>query len=153
MTLLLETPAITFEAGAFAARPAEARGIARDAVRLLVGSARGVEHASFSDLPAHLDPGDVLVVNTSATEAGEVDADIDGEQIVLHVANRLDDGSRVVELRTTPHAADPVLDASPGAVVTVGVAQRREHGRVISPGQIGAADGPREEQVPGEHDL
>ena len=71
MTLLLETPSITFEAGAFAARPTEARGIPRDAVRLLVGSARGVEHASFSDLPAHLAPGDVLVVNTSATEAGE----------------------------------------------------------------------------------
>lgn len=120
MTLLLETPSITFEAGAFAARPTEARGIPRDAVRLLVGSARGVEHVSFSDLPAHLEPGDVLVVNTSATEAGETDAVVDGAPVVVHVANRLDDGTRVVELRTAPDAADPVLDALPGTEVAVG---------------------------------
>lgn len=125
MTALLETPAITFEAGAFASRPAEARGIARDAVRLLVGSPRGVEHASFSDLPAHLHPGDVLVVNTSATEAGEVDATVDGSPIVLHLANRLGDGTRVVELRTAPHAAEPVLDALPGAEVLLGGARLR----------------------------
>lgn len=142
MTLLLETPAITFEAGAFASRPAEARGIARDAVRLLVGSARGVEHASFSDLPAHLGPGDVLVVNTSATEAGEVDADVDGTPIVLHVANRLDDGTRVVELRTAPDAADPLLDAPPGTEVTVGAARLRlvetwPEGRPSSPSGVG----------------
>lgn len=125
MTLLLETPSTTFEAGAFAARPAESRGIARDAVRLLVGSARGVEHVSFSDLPAHLGPGDVLVVNTSATEAGEADAVVDGGPVVVHVANRLDDGSRVVELRTAPDAADPVLGARPGTEVVVGGARLR----------------------------
>ena len=123
MTLLLETPSTTFGAGAFATRPAESRGITRDSVRLLVGSARGVEHASFSDLPAHLEPGDVLAVNTSVTEAGEADGLLDGVPVVVHVANRLDDGSRVVELRRPPDAAEPVLDAPPGTEVAVGGAR------------------------------
>ena len=125
MTALLETPSTTFAVGAFASRPTEARGIPRDAVRLLVGSARGIDHVSFSDLPAHLEPGDVLVVNTSATEPGEVDAVVDGEPVVLHVANRLDDGMRVVELRSAPDAGRAVLDAVPGTVVVTGDSRLR----------------------------
>lgn len=138
MTLLLETPSTTFEAGAFAARPTEARGIPRDAVRLLVGSGRGVDHARFSDLPAHLAPGDVLVVNTSATEPGEADALVAGSPVVLHVANRLDDGSRVVELRAAPDAAEPVLDAVPGTAVTVG----RVRLRLLAPWPEGRPSSP-----------
>ena len=53
--------------GPGADRPPEARGIARDGVRLLV-SAAGEERAyRFSDLPSLLRPGDLLVVNESAT--------------------------------------------------------------------------------------
>jgi len=49
--------------------PPEARGLARDDVRLLVATRRGgsIEHARFRDLPRFLAPGDLLVVNTSAT--------------------------------------------------------------------------------------
>lgn len=40
----------------------------RDGVRMLVAVAgRAPEHADFRDLPRHLGPGDLLVVNTSAT--------------------------------------------------------------------------------------
>jgi S-adenosylmethionine:tRNA ribosyltransferase-isomerase len=49
--------------------PPEARGLARDAVRLMVvtrGDGR-IVHARFRDLPGFLAPGDLLVVNTSAT--------------------------------------------------------------------------------------
>jgi S-adenosylmethionine:tRNA ribosyltransferase-isomerase len=52
-----------------AREPAEVRGAARDDVRLLVahrGSGR-LDHAGFAELPELLDPGDLLVVNTSAT--------------------------------------------------------------------------------------
>jgi S-adenosylmethionine:tRNA ribosyltransferase-isomerase len=42
-------------------------GQERDAVRLLVASPAGLEHTSFRDLPDLLRPGDLLVVNTSAT--------------------------------------------------------------------------------------
>ena len=49
--------------------PPEARGLARDGVRLLVADHRddSIVHARFRDLPTFLAPGDLLVVNTSAT--------------------------------------------------------------------------------------
>ena len=120
MTLLHETPHTHFEASSFAPQPAEARGLARDEVRLLVATPDGISHGLFRDLPDHLRAGDVLVVNTSATVAAEVDADLAGRPVVLHVAHRLDDGDSVVELRTAPDAARAVLDASAGEVVRVG---------------------------------
>jgi S-adenosylmethionine:tRNA ribosyltransferase-isomerase len=52
-----------------AREPAEVRGAGRDDVRLLVarrGSGR-IDHARFAELPELLDPGDLLVINTSAT--------------------------------------------------------------------------------------
>ena len=125
MTVLTERPTTTFRAppDAFAAAPAEARGLARDAVRLLVGDPRGLRHARFSDLPDHLRPGDLLVVNNSATVAGQLDATLDrggrSEPVVVHVGTRLDDGARVVEVRTAPHAERSVLDAEPGDRLTL----------------------------------
>lgn len=50
-----------------AAQTAEARGLERDEVRLLVTTARGHQHARFRDLPRFLAPGTLLVVNRSAT--------------------------------------------------------------------------------------
>lgn len=47
--------------------PAEARGVARDEARLMVSSDEGHRHARFHDLPDFLNPGDLLVVNNSAT--------------------------------------------------------------------------------------
>ena len=120
MTLLTETPHTRFSASAFAPQPAEWRGLERDEVGLLVGTPDGLSHARFRDLPAHLRAGDVLVVNTSATLPGEVDASLDGSPVVVHVAHTLDDGDRVVELRTAPDAARAVLDAAPGNAVRVG---------------------------------
>ena len=128
MTLLTETPRVTFTASDFAPQPAEARGLERDEVRLLVGTPDGLDHARFRDLPDHLRAGDVLVVNTSATIAGEVDAVLEGtyagtevrKEVVLHLAARLDDGDAVVELRTAPDAARAVLDATAGDVVRTG---------------------------------
>ena len=120
MTLLTETPHTHFEASAFAPQPAEARGLERDEVRLLVATPDGLSHQRFRDLPDHLRPGDVLVVNTSATVPAEVDATSTERPVVLHVAHRLEDGDRVVELRTSPDAARAVLDASAGDVVEVG---------------------------------
>ena len=50
-----------------ASRPAEARGLARDEVRLLVAEANRITHASFHDIGRFLAPGDLLVVNVSGT--------------------------------------------------------------------------------------
>lgn len=49
---------------AFEPAPVEAP---RDAVRMLVASRAGISHRRFLDLPDLLGPGDLLVVNTSAT--------------------------------------------------------------------------------------
>src|SRR4051812_29174104 len=55
--------------GLEAHEPPEARGVGRDGVRMLVAerSTGRTSHHRFTDLPALLRPGDVLVVNTSAT--------------------------------------------------------------------------------------
>jgi S-adenosylmethionine:tRNA ribosyltransferase-isomerase len=49
--------------------PPEARGLPRDGVRMLVGrrASGEVSDQRFRDLPSVLSPGDILVVNTSAT--------------------------------------------------------------------------------------
>jgi S-adenosylmethionine:tRNA ribosyltransferase-isomerase len=85
--------------GSEAAEPPERRGLRRDGVRLLVAQPSGVEHRRFSDLPDLLEPGDLVVVNTSATLAAALDVERVGEPAVLHVAGVLDDGDWVVELR------------------------------------------------------
>jgi S-adenosylmethionine:tRNA ribosyltransferase-isomerase len=98
-----------------ASEPPEARGLARDEVRLLVARTGGLEHARFRDLADLLQPGDLLVVNTSATLPAAVDGiRPDGRPITVHFSSPIGSGSYVVELR----AADgPVRRAGAGAVV------------------------------------
>lgn len=104
-------------AGLEAAEPAEARGLRRDAVRLLVSSADSIRHATFRDLPDHLREGDLLVVNTSATLAAALPGRRTGDAVAVHVSTVLDDGSWVVELRPASDAHGPVGDAAPGQLV------------------------------------
>jgi S-adenosylmethionine:tRNA ribosyltransferase-isomerase len=100
---------------ATAPAPAEARGMSREDVRLLVASPDGITHARFRDLPDHLRAGDLVVVNDSATIAGEFDAEWRGHgPVVLHLATPLDDGTWVTEVRTPVDGARAVLDAEPG---------------------------------------
>ena len=85
-----------------AASPAEARGMTRDAVRMLVAS-RGTEelvHSTFALLPHHLRPGDLVVINTSGTIAAALDAVADdGTRLVVHLSTRLDEDHWVIEPR------------------------------------------------------
>ncbi|HCT79503.1 MAG TPA: queuosine biosynthesis protein [Micromonosporaceae bacterium] len=77
--------------------PPEARGLARDQVRMLVGGPDGVAHHHFPELPHLLEPGDVLVVNNSATMPAAVST-VDG-QLAVHFSTQLPDGSWVIEPR------------------------------------------------------
>lgn len=126
MTALTIRPATTFTAppAAFAARPPESRGVPRDGVRLLVATHDGISHARFAELPHHLRAGDLVVVNNSATVPGQLAASLErggrSEPAVLHVGARLDDGTRVVELRTAPDAARARLDGAAGDLVRAG---------------------------------
>ncbi|HEX8903273.1 MAG TPA: S-adenosylmethionine:tRNA ribosyltransferase-isomerase, partial [Longimicrobiaceae bacterium] len=104
-----------------AREPPEARGIPRDRVRLMVteGDGERIAHARFRDLPSFLSPGDLVVVNASAT----INAAVDGmrergdgdEEIVVHVSSPTEDGRWVIELRRVAgDAHEPLLDAAPG---------------------------------------
>jgi len=111
---------------ATAPAPAEARGLARDEVRMLVAGPDRLAHATFRDLPDHLIPGDLVVFNDSATVNAAADGVLIGRgAVVVHVATTLDSGERVVELRTAPDARRAVLDAHVGDVVRLGRAAVR----------------------------
>jgi S-adenosylmethionine:tRNA ribosyltransferase-isomerase len=79
----------------------------RDEVRMLVASPAGLEHARFRDLADILEPGDLLVVNTSATLPAALEATRSGGEVLrMHLSTPLpgnwsDDGFErwVVELR------------------------------------------------------
>jgi S-adenosylmethionine:tRNA ribosyltransferase-isomerase len=95
-----------------ATEPPEARGAARDAVRLMVADAAQdrIAHATFAELPEFLDPGDLVVVNVSETlPAAVAGTRADGSAVRVHFSTRapeLDDRWRVVELRS-PDGAHP----------------------------------------------
>jgi S-adenosylmethionine:tRNA ribosyltransferase-isomerase len=103
-----------------ASAPPEARGLRRDAVRLMV--ARGdagpcIEHRRFDQLPEILGPGDMLVVNTSATLPASLEATgPDQEELRLHISTALPmAGLWSVELRLPAGPASrPYGGARPG---------------------------------------
>src|SRR6202521_5720054 len=92
--LTMELAALDFQLPAEleAHEPPEARGLARDQVRLLVshlGDDR-VEHRRFTDLPDVLRPGDLVVANDSATlPAALMARREDGTEIAVHISTRL----------------------------------------------------------------
>jgi S-adenosylmethionine:tRNA ribosyltransferase-isomerase len=87
------------EAGA----PAEARGTTRDAVRMIVAYRHDgrLVHSTFALVGTFLDPGDLVVVNTSATLPAALTG-VDpatGAPVAVHLSTELDDGRWVVEPR------------------------------------------------------
>jgi len=92
---------------------------ARDGVRLLVASPGGMAHARFSQLGEFLAPGDLVVVNTSATLAAAVDGNRAGAGVEVHFSAELDDGAWVIEVRPAGVSAGPVADLRPGEVITL----------------------------------
>lgn len=115
-----------------ATEPPEARGITRDAVRMMVAYKHDlhVVHAHAHDLPQFLDEGDLVVVNTSGTLAAALDAlGEDGTPLVVHLSQRLPAALWMVELRrpdggaTVPWDAEPpgrVLRLVGGGTITLG---------------------------------
>jgi S-adenosylmethionine:tRNA ribosyltransferase-isomerase len=97
----------------------------RDRVRMLAASRAGIRHSRFLDLPDLLDPGDLLVVNTSATLPAALEVDGSGG-LRVHLSTPLpeppgrswpDDGHErwVVELRagTSPFRGGRAGDRLP----------------------------------------
>ena len=96
----------------YAHEPPEARGLARDSVRMLVS--RGLdapEHHRFTDLPGRLSPGDLVVVNNSATLPSAVRLD----KLAVHFSTAREDGTWLIELRRrTSKASEPYAGGEPG---------------------------------------
>jgi S-adenosylmethionine:tRNA ribosyltransferase-isomerase len=111
------TTSLDFELPAVleAHEPPEARGLTRDGVRLLVGERAGgaLHHHRFTDLPALLRAGDVLVVNTSATLPAAVP--VVDRPLTVHFSTAEAGGSWLVELRRQAgKATAPYAGGAPG---------------------------------------
>ena len=118
---------LTLPESLLAHEPPEARGLARDEVRLLVSDATSAPptHATVRDLPHYVRAGDILVVNASATINAALDAwrpghaGLPDELITLHLSSPVPYGDEtmdwVIELRRlTRSGTTPLLDARPG---------------------------------------
>src|SRR5690242_1164671 len=87
---------------------------------MLVATNDGLAHAKFRDLARFLPPGDLLVVNTSATMAAAVDGHrADGRTVTVHFSTPLADGCWVVELRHGGKARGRLTDAEPAETITL----------------------------------
>ena len=116
----LRRPTTRFELppDAHARRPPEHDGRRRDEVALVVARPGSVTTTSFARLSSHLEPGDLVVVNTSATVPAALDGWDGDRMVVVHLSTQLDDGAWVVELRH-PDGTGPVLDAAAGEAVSL----------------------------------
>jgi len=118
------TVEFTLPAELEAHEPPEARGLTRDGVRLMVGrrASGEISHHRFDELPTLLTPGDVLVVNTSATMPAALP--VLNADLRLHVSTQQPDGSWLIELRTADGpfpdgVAGQRYDLPGGATVTL----------------------------------
>jgi S-adenosylmethionine:tRNA-ribosyltransferase-isomerase (queuine synthetase) len=107
-----------------AGEPPEARGLTRDAVRMLVahrGDARLV-HSTFALLPVFLEPGDLVVINTSGTIPAAIDAVTPtGEALVVHLSTQLAGNRWVLEpRRPAGRSTERLGDAPPNHLSLAG---------------------------------
>jgi S-adenosylmethionine:tRNA ribosyltransferase-isomerase len=123
----MSTLAFELHPGREAGEPPEARGLQPDEVRLMVArrSSDAIDHTHFWALPDFLDPGDLIVINNSATLPAAVPATrSDGTTIEVRFATRAPSRTRaacsdhrshrhVVELRS-PGGISPLPDGCGG---------------------------------------
>src|SRR5215831_1481994 len=106
-----------------AGEPPEARGLARDEVCLMVSylADNRVVHTLFRNLGNFLDPGDLLVINTSGTMNAALNATrADGSAVELHLSTHLPAGLWLVEVRTPAGATTkPLFAAMAGETLTL----------------------------------
>jgi S-adenosylmethionine:tRNA ribosyltransferase-isomerase len=101
--------------------PPEARGLARDEVRLLVSqqSTDQIVHTQFRQIGQFLNAGDLLVINTSGTMNAALHATrADGTLLELHLSTHLPADLWTVELRSYyEHTTKPFYAARTGEVL------------------------------------
>ena len=102
-----------------ATAPAEVRGIARDQARLMVSDENGHRHAHFRDLPDFLNPGDLLVVNDSATLPASLPASGAIGEFIINLSTDYGNGLSLVEPRWSSAKQGP-LPLEAGTTIAVG---------------------------------
>lgn len=135
MTLLTRPIEFALPEENIATSPAERRGLARDQVRLMVTRKSGmsIEHDSFAHLDRHLSPGDLLVVNTSATMPAAVDAStVEGDRVKVHFASEVSGGLWMVEVRTP--TADGGTEPRPDLSAQTLVLPGKVRAHLLAPG-------------------
>lgn len=125
MTTLM--PAVDFQLPdeLAAHEPPEARGLSRDSVRLMVSRLNddAIIHTTFRNLPELLAPGDLLVVNTSATvnaafESERQARDETRARVMTHLSTPLADSLWAIEIRReSAQGSSPLLDAEAGEIL------------------------------------
>ena len=104
-----------------ATEPPEARGLARDGVRLLVsrGTPPKITHHRFPDIIETLEPGDLLVINTSGTLNAALDATrSDGSPLEVHLSTHLPGDIWTLELRQPgPKGTQPFREGRAGETI------------------------------------
>lgn len=103
-----------------ASAPPEARGIARDEVKLLVvnRATQEVTNTTFSHIASYLEPGDVVVVNTSSTIPGRLESRYQGQSFYVHLATKLTESEYILERRTEKGGPDR-RPFSPGDTIDI----------------------------------
>ena len=86
----------------------EDRALPRDGVRLLVATPDGMEHVRFSDLNEFLLPGDLLVVNESATLPASLPALGSVGPFILNLSTDYGNGLWLTEPRWSTHTPGPM---------------------------------------------
>ncbi len=103
----------------FASEPPEMRGHGRDDVRLMVTTEEGHSHHRFTDLPGLLEPGDLLVVNESATLPASLPATGRLGDILLNLSTRFAEDLWLVEPRWSSARPGP-LPLQEREILTIG---------------------------------
>lgn len=104
MSLMPHLPGLDFvlPPGLEASEPPEARGLSRDQVRLMVShyDSDHIYHTQFRQIGQFLQPGDLLVINSSGTMNAALPAMLpDGSKLLLHLSTQLPADLWSVELR------------------------------------------------------
>ena len=118
------TPALDLPKVPGADRPPEARGIPRDGVRLLVSAPDDDSDHRFADLPGLLRPGDLLVVNESATLPASLPATGRPGEFLANFSTDYGRGLWLVEPRWSFARPGPLPLAPGDRFVAGGVAMR-----------------------------
>ena len=100
-------------------QPPETRQLQRDEVRLLVTTAQGHTHTTFTHLAEFLEPGDLVVVNRSATLPASLPVTGAQGNFLLNLSTNYGDGVWLAEPRWSSSEPGP-LPLTPGDRITVG---------------------------------